>query len=146
MKSVRSIEQNNKISKEEVKSRGCSSEQFPWISFKSMTKNSKYNLSKLKDGKEREQTLLGVYSRLLELSMQPWLYWNGMRKKTGLETLYYEDLNFDANATLSKDTTIYVFRFDSYHGSGRILGYKTSPCAVFHIIGYDLDFSAYNHG
>ena len=128
----------------------CFSDQFPWISFQSMTTNADYNLKSLPAGPVRELTLVGLYKRLQELSNNPWVYWTQRPKQSGLETLSYGDLNFAAgpSAILSKDTTIYVFRFDSYQGSGkgRILGYKNSPCSVFHIIGYDLNFSAYNHG
>lgn len=128
----------------------CFSDQFPWISFRSMTANANYNLKSLSTGSIRELTLVGLYKRLQELSSNSWVYWTQQPKKSGLETLSYGDLNFEvgSSATLSKDTTIYVFRFDTYQGAGkgRILGYKSSPCSVFHIIGYDLDFSSYDHG
>jgi len=128
----------------------CFSEQFPWFSFRSMTATANYNLKNLPSGPMRELTFAGLYKRLQELSSNPWVYWTQQPKQSGLETLSYGDLKFTAgaSATLSKDTTIYVFRFDTYKGSGegRILGYKNSPCSVFHIIGYDLDFSSYNHG
>lgn len=128
----------------------CFSEQFPWFSFRSMTTNVRYNLESLSNGSMRESTLIGLYNRLQELSSSPWVYWTQQPKQSGLETLSYGDLKFSAGAAavLSKDTTIYVFRFDTYQGAkkGRIIGYKNSRCSVFHIIGYDLDFSAYNHG
>lgn len=127
----------------------CFSEQFPWISFRFMTTNANYNLKLLSVGPMQESTLVGLYRRLQELSGNPWVYWTQQPKQSGLETLSYGDLNFVAgpSAILSKDTTIYVFRFDTYQGAqkGRIIGYKNSPCSVFHIIGYDLDFSAYKH-
>lgn len=128
----------------------CFSERFPWFSFRSMTMTADYNLRSLQNGSMRELTLAGLYKRLQELSSKPWIYWMQQPKHSGLETLSYGDLNFTAgpSANLSKDTTIFVFRFDTYQGTGkgRILGYKNSPCSVFHIIGYDLDFSAYKHG
>lgn len=142
--------QSNKITAQPVQSISCFSEQFPWFSFRSMTANSKYNLELLPAGTSRETTLLGLYARLQELSSQSWTYWTQQPKRIGLETLSYGDLSFEANssASLSKDTTVYIFRFDTHVGNkcGRIIGYKNSPCAVFHIIGYDIDFSAYPHG
>lgn len=142
--------QSPKISGKPESSRGCCSQQCPWFSFKSVTKNTKYNLSGLSGGNEREQVLWGLYSRFLELSGKPWSYWILQSKQTGLETLSYDQLCFAANSDmqLAKDTTIYVIRFDTHrgHGKGRILGYKETPCSVLHVIGFDLDFSAYDHG
>ena len=125
---------------------GCFSDQYPWFSFKALTANSRYNLNTL-SGKEAESTLRGLYQKLHELSGQPWCHWMGLRKASGLETLEYHEIKFSAAVKLAKDTTIYVFRFDTYqgHNKGRILGYKNSPCSVFHIIGFDVDFSAYDH-
>lgn len=141
---------NNKIDGKANSNQGCCSDQYPWFSFRSLTKNSKYNLNDLPAGTVREQVLLSLYLRLNELSQQPWLYWTQQPKRTGLETLSYHQLNFSAapEAGLTKDTTIYVFRFDTHLGAGqgRIIGYKKAPCAVLYIIGFDLDFSAYNHG
>lgn len=150
MPTIRSREQKNKISKTSAFTPKCSSEQYPWFSFKCMTTNAKYNLSSLSPGSERESTLRGLYTRLIELSSQPWLYWLQQPKRSGLENLKYDDISFVANpqTTLSKDTTLYIFRFDTYRGKkeGRIIGFKQDPCATFHIIGYDIDYSAYDHG
>lgn len=87
--------------------------------------------------------------RFEELTSHPWLYWEQQPKRAGLETISYDQLNFQPNGdiVITKDTTLYVFRFDTYRGSGkgRIIGFKESPCAVYHVIGYDFDFSAYQH-
>lgn len=143
-------EQNNKIRGKTDAVSSCPSEQYPWISFRSLTRNAKYNLSMLRQGSEREQTLSGLYQRLTELTGKTWLHWTQQPKQTGMETMKYDDIQFeaDANSNLAKDTTLYIFRFDTHlgEGKGRIIGYKNAPCAVFHIIGYDIDFSAYNHG
>lgn len=83
------------------------------------------------------------------MSQKPWSYWLGQRKATGCETLNYGQLKFSINSDvqLSKDETLYVVRFNTYQGEGkaRIVGFKIPPCAVFHVIGYDFDFTAYAH-
>lgn len=146
---LRVKEENNRISRKIESGAKCFSEQYPWISFKSMTKNSSHTLYALPNGKEGESTLRKLLQRLEEISSHPWIYWMQQPKKTGLETLKYDEILFEAspNANLAKDTTIYVFRFDTHTGSGngRIMGYKQTPCSAFHIIGYDFDFSAYKH-
>lgn len=144
---------NNKITtKKEKKNQGCSSDQHPWFSFRYLTANAAHTL-KFLDGleaNERVCTLTSLFTRLDELSHQPWTYWINMPKLTGLETLPLDELRFSPGegANLTRDTTIYVFRFDTYQGSrkGRIMGFKSSPCSVYHIIGFDFDFSAYSHG
>lgn len=150
MGKLRGKTQNNKINMKSDEKKECFSAQYPWFSFQNMTKNSKYNLSELHSGKEKEETLEGLYRRLQELSEYQWIYWMQQPKQSGLETLCYGDIKFEASRTvkISKDTSVYVFRFDTHKGrkTGRIIGYKNSPCSVLYIIGYDLDFSAYAHG
>ena len=113
-----------------------------------MTSNPQYNLSKLPTGSEGERIYKALYERLVELSNQPWQHWLGMQKQNGFETIDYHDLKFqpNQNITLTKDTKLYVARFDTHKTQGgRIIGFKQSPCAAFHIIGYDIKFSAYSH-
>ncbi len=135
----------------EYESQGCFSEQYPWLSFLYMTCNKNHSLEFLEkiQGKQREENLLKLYKRFEELTSQPWIYWEQQPKRSGLETIPYDRLKFSSNSriSLSKDTPLYVFRFDTYQGSGkgRMIGFKKSPCAAFHIIGYDFDFSAYSH-
>lgn len=137
--------QKNKISPKSADG-NCFSDQYPWFSFKALTRNSRYNLNTL-SGRDAELTLKGLYNKLQDLSSKPWYHWMGLRKAAGLETMDYQNINFKANAELAKDTTLYVFGFDTYQGvgKGRIIGYKDSPCSVLHIIGFDIDFSAYKH-
>lgn len=141
--------QSNKIDGKSNANQGCSSDQHPWFSLRYMTTNKNHSLAFLGNGSDRETTLSCLFSRLEELSGKSWLYWTQQPKQTGLETIHYDQLNFSSSedANLTKDTTIYVFRFDTYQGNGkgRIIGFKSAPCSVFHIIGYDFDFSAYKH-
>jgi hypothetical protein len=47
--------------------------------------------------------------------------------------------------SLSEDSKIIVFRFNNQ--KSRILGVRSQECnSILYIIGYDWDFSAYNHG
>lgn len=137
--------------KKEKEAQGCSSEQYPWISFRYMTANKDHSLAFLEglEVRDRECTQKHLISRLEELSRHPWSDWINMRKRNGLETLSADELTFSPaqDAPVTKDMTMYIFRFDTYQGigKGRIIGFKLSPCAAYHIIGYDFDFSAYDH-
>lgn len=153
MSSLRSKTQSPKIKKDTApENQGCSSDQHPFFSFRYMTSNKRYSLSYLDaiQGASREKTLKSLYDKLETLSCYPWLYWTQQRKNIGLETIMYERIKFEPKqgANLSKDSTLYIFRFDTYQGNGkgRIIGFKSTPCSVFQIIGYDFDFSAYDHG
>ena len=139
-----------RVSQNPHTSLSCCAVQVPWFSFRALTSNSRYNLDDLPHGTEREVTLSLLYTRLRELSRETWLYWGQLRKQFGLETMEVKDLNFSPGGgiELPKDQTIYIFRFDTYQGAnkGRIIGYKDDPCAVLHIIGFDVDFKAYDYG
>lgn len=148
---IKDKKQSHKIDGKATSNQGCCSEQYPWFSFRAMTKNANYNLKKLSSGPDREITLLGLYKKLEELSSKSWRYWIQQPKTSGFETLPYDELFFKPNEEvlkITKDTNLFIFRFDTYlgNGKGRIIGYKESPCSVLHIIGYDIDFSAYDHG
>ncbi len=142
-------ELENKIGKSIKSSPGCCSEQYPWISLRYMTSNKKYSIEFFSHQNEKNKTLEKLYKKFEELSSVSWRLWMEEPKARGMETIYYHQLNFSPNSDLeiTKDEKIYVFRFDTYQGTGkgRIIGYKKSPCAVFHVIGYDFDFSAYKH-
>ncbi len=137
--------------KQKDQDQGCGSDQYPWISFRYMTANREHSLAFLGslDLRDRERTQAGLLTRLDEISRFPWLYWMGMQKAAGLETLPADELEFlpGYGAPVTKDMTLYIFRFDTYQGSkkGRIIGFKLAPCSAYHIIGYDMNFSAYRH-
>lgn len=73
------------------------------------------------------------------------------RKNGGFEMLPLSSLNADITDRLeeslkentSSDTKLHVFRFGDY----RLVGLKTGHCrATLHILGFDWDFSLYDHG
>lgn len=150
MSKIRNKSETPKIKKTSAdKSQGCSSDQYPWLSFRFMTRNKDHYIGFLDslDKNEREITLKSLYDRFEEITQSTWTYWHQMNKKVGFETISYNQLKFSPNTALTRDTTIFVFRFDTYRGNkkGRIIGFKNSPCAAFQIIGYDFDFSGYDH-
>lgn len=149
---IRDKAQPNKIRRKQAEQvQGCCSVQYPWLSFRYMTTNKSHSLKFLDslDIYARECTMRCLLSQLEDLTRYPWIYWMENRKKTGLETVSYDALKFASasEANLTKDTTLYIFRFDTYQGpgKGRMIGFKRAPCAVYHIIGYDFDFTAYQH-
>ena len=116
----------------------------PSFSFAYLTKSKAYNFDKLdKNNKSKWQAALTA--RMIELSQDSWLHWQGLGKEQGLETIPFRQIHFKPNGyTISDDEKIIIFRF--YSQNGRILGIKEPGCSILHIIGIDFDFSAYDHG
>ena len=57
-----------------------------------------------------------------------------------------DDLRFAANGyQFSSDEKVIVFRFGINSGY-RLLGIKGNDSNILYVIGYDFDFSAYDHG
>ena len=127
----------------------CQSDQYVCFSFRYMTKNSDYSLRNISDKNQRDSIMTGLHNKLCELSQSSWQYLMQQRKSTGLETINYDQIKFrpTEETNLTKDSKLYVFRLDTHRGKngGRIIGYKSSPCSVYNIIGFDIDYSAYNH-
>lgn len=122
----------------------------PSFSFVYLTKNKKYNFDYFTDKMkvELKEKQADLTKRLIEISQQTWQYWYNQSKFNGIETLDFTAIRFTPNnLELSPDEKIIVFRFSS--GNCRMLGVKNqdcSSCATYYIIGFDFDYSAYNHG
>lgn len=141
---IKNNNKKNKVNSQKISSNTSNCSVNPMFSFQYLTTNKKYNLEKL-DKNQKATFLADLSARLIEISQKPWIYWNNLPKDKGMETIPFKDINFSPNGLeLSKDEKIIVFRFSSQNA--RILGVKSSSCAVYNIIGFDTDFSAYNHG
>jgi hypothetical protein len=138
---------SKKISKSASK-RGGDCPQVPAFSFGYLTTTKKYTLGYISDSNDRRTAIENVYNKLAEIGTENWLHWYENGKKHGLETLYAGDLSFSpSRKRLTPDEKVIVFRVKSYAGKeGRILGIREDGCPILHIIGYDFNYSAYNHG
>ena len=97
----------------------------------------------VKGDKKEWQSALA--ERIIELSQNTWLYWFGLNKEQGIETIYSSQLNFPPNNySFSEDEKVIVFRFNSQ--KGRIIGIKNNRSPIYYVIGLDTDYSAYDHG
>lgn len=127
------------------------------LEFGSITSKKRYSFEALKHEKKNNSKAIEEFMDLiLIISESNWkdLGSRGKRTKGGFELLNYSDLNSkiidnywkNTNKSFAKDRKIHVFRFgcaDKY----RMIGYKSHNCnRVLHILGFDLDFSLYDHG
>ena len=63
----------------------------------------------------------------------------------GFETMTFAQIKFSPrNVVLGNDTKIHVFRFGIGDGY-RLLGFFETGQAIFNIIGFDFNYSAYEH-
>lgn len=121
----------------------------PVFCFKYITTNSRYNYGYFgkKQRVEKLNCIESLFSKIEEWTNGSWKEMFAKPKQTGIETIVYGDITFESkvcnNFSLAKDTKIIIMRYNS--SNQRILGVKRDKCPIFHIIGYDFDFSAYNH-
>lgn len=114
-----------------------------------MTRNKSYSFSGF-DRKRMcdELTARQALSELLALlSRSTWSEVLARRREElgGTEQIRYSELAFEADAVeLLRDTRALSFRFGS--GKYRALGIKMPNDNRLYLIGYDFDYSAYDHG
>ena len=121
-----------------------SSDRTVAFSFKHLTSRKEYNFEGLDKGKNREWHS-ALVDRIMQISKEPWLTWLNTPKETGIETIRASQLNFSPSGyEFSPDEKVFIFRFNSQ--SGRIIGIKERESPVYFVIGFDMDFSAYDHG
>lgn len=117
---------------------------YPIFSFKYLTDNKKYNFDAIPKN-ELKQFKVQLVSKILELETKyttKTLF--ALRKPKVFEFFNIEDLKFKPNKiNYSNDTKIYIFRVTSDY---RMICMYSDVAPIFHIIGFDFRFNAYNHG
>lgn len=118
-------------------------------SFRYLTTNKKYLISDhskfKKNNKEKLKCYEELFYKLKEMQSMPWSEFMLMPKNIGQETINYSQMNIEPNnLTITKDSKVHSIRFCNQNY--RIIGYKDEKLPILHIIGFDLDYSAYDHG
>ncbi|MCI5892104.1 MAG: hypothetical protein MRZ66_01690 [Clostridiales bacterium] len=121
------------------------------FSFNCITNNKKYNFEYFKNSKyEYNKMAASLLEKLMLLSQYKWeqLIHSGRKNQLGFEDMQYGEIGFNTPRedflSLSKDSKVYVFRFNN--NKMRMISAKRDKCPIIHIIGFDFDFSAYDHG
>ncbi|ERL26421.1 MULTISPECIES: hypothetical protein [unclassified Leptotrichia] len=140
-KKIKKLKNNNFKNISEVKLLS-----YPVFCFRYLTKNKNYNFNRFKNSKESNEAKGIVLDKLMDIQLKSWLDLHQQNKRTGIETLSIENINFSPyDYETSKDQKVYVFRLNSQNW--RMIGIKSEiNTDVLHIIGFDFDFTAYNHG
>ena len=113
------------------------------LSFKYSISNKDYTIEKVVKAKEKCNKIIdNLFKKLEELQNRP--------HETGYEMIPISEfkISFESikrELQLSDDSKIIVFRFNSQNN--RLLGVRSKECnSILYIIGYDWDYSAYDHG
>lgn len=121
------------------------------LSFKYSVKNKKYTIEEKTKAKEKNNKIFkGLFEKLEDISSITWKELQNRPRETGYEMIPISDffINLDKikeDLSLSDDSKIIVFRFNNQ--KNRILGVRSQECSsILYIIGYDWNYSAYDHG
>jgi len=121
------------------------------ISFKYSIKKKKYTIDEKAEAKEKNNKIFKeLFKKLNELSNTTWEELQNKPKEIGYEMIPISKIdinleNIKQELKISEDDKIIVMRFCNQ--KYRILGVRSQECnSILYIIGYDWDYSAYNHG
>ena len=119
------------------------------LSWKYMTVNKNHTFEYFQKDMRKEVRAWRELSELIRhLNQSTWQNALSVSKyqKYGAETLESSCLKFSPkDYTFTSDQKVIVFRF----GQGndyRLIGVKGTDSNILYVIGYDFDFTAYNHG
>ncbi len=128
--------------------RNASGEERISISLRYLTKDDNYLLERFRyDRQKWIDVLAAFYNYIARITSLSWLGFSALRKNAGgYEMLPARSLKKSVLGSCDEaPEKYYSCRFgnsDSY----RMIGFKKASDPVFYITGFDLDYSAYNHG
>ena len=129
-------EDNNKVSiKKDI--------DYPVFSFKHITTNKKYNINYFNKPRDKAKAYGALFYIMDVFQNRSWLESMNLDKKNGFETISYKELKFNPKSfDLARDDKLLVVRFK--RGDYRMIGMKEDN--IFHVFGFDFNYSAYDHG
>lgn len=144
-----------KAKNQEIKKFSLREEQACWneqahiaFSYEMLTTDDDFTFKHFANIREQINAREALDVFLKEVSSNTWidLQQRNKRQRGGFEIISSSIVKDSVcrSQLLPKESDIIVFRFggDKY----RLLGYKRAKCHILYILGYDFDFSAYNHG
>lgn len=122
------------------------------ISFKYSLKDKRYTIDAKLGGKSKcNKDLQMLFEKLVTISHTSWQELKSRPREVGYEMIPVSEFhinmgNIKKELELSEDSKIIVFRFGTSQ-KYRLFGVRCKGCSsILYIIGYDWDYSAYNHG
>ena len=119
---------------------------YPVLCFKHLTTNKKYNIQRFKTPREKAKAYGALFFLIEDMQSHTWKELYTRAKKKGIESIPAGRIKFKPNNfNMTPDTKLLVLRF--YRQKYRVIGMKSEVNnAVFHVLGFDFDYSAYDHG
>lgn len=125
-----------------------------FFSFQYLTKDKNYNFEYLEKNKANQGKALKEFLKEVEfVSSMPWGKLQTLGKRQhGFETMRVGDFNSqsivnkisETKNNITQDVKLMVFRFGG--GRYRFVGKKSDHCpACIHLLGFDWDFTLYEH-
>jgi hypothetical protein len=143
------------ISKGQVQRVPCSAEfanrDKVLLCFKCFTDSKNYSFEHFsKGGANTLAAMKECFNEFVFLSDRTWLELMQLGKEQGgaerfLYTAFRPELFKNLKFTITPDEKLYVFRFGG--NKYRLVGHRCTECRrVLHVLGFDFDFTLYNHG
>lgn len=118
---------------------------YPVFCFRHLTTNKAFLISPIKSVRDKAECYDKLIEKLEDIQSVTWLVFSGRPKKTGMELIPNNQININAKGLeLTKDSKLVVIQFNNH--KYRIIAHRSQSDNILHIIGYDLEFNAYNHG
>lgn len=117
---------------------------YPIFSFKHLVINKEYNFSKIPENELKDfcKLLIETIQKLETQYTTKSLF--SMKKSNIFESFSIERLKFKPTTLkYSNDTKVYIFRVTSDY---RMICIFSDVAPIFHVIGFDFRYNAYNHG
>lgn len=141
-------DKNKKVVKEQISMKGPTANMC--FGFQYVTTNKQYRFDKL-DKSIKLNAYNGLFEKLEELSRMTPSQAHLLGKVKGMEKIPYKQLSdnlkkvCDGIDIITKDSKLAIFRFGN-QGYRLICKDDIMQSNLMHVIAFDCDFSAYNHG
>lgn len=120
---------------------------YPVFCFKHLTTNNNYNIKFFKKARDKQKAYGAFFYLMDRMQSISWQEFIQLPKKVGMESISPNQINFTPkDYKITPDQKVICLRFKRQNY--RAIGLKESinGVDVFHVIGFDFDYSSYDHG
>lgn len=119
---------------------------YPSFSFEFLTSQSEFNFDYFKsDHESANEAKAALIDKMILLAQEDWKDLEHLTKRTGFELINHSEIKIkNDHIPFELPEKYIIFRFDKQ--KFRLIGFKLKSNPVFYILGFDFNYSAYNHG
>lgn len=122
-----------------------SKQEYVTFCFKHLTTNNTYRFKSISNYREKCKAFEELFKKIDEIQNTPWIDFGMRSRNSGYEMLRSNSVYFNPkNEEQIKSEKYISIRFAQ--NKYRIIAIKSKNKPVLHIIGFDLNYNAYNHG